>query len=75
MTEEQKFILAELVLEDLAIIGQENQPIRIGLDLTMVDHQLVKVGETAFNLAVARSKDKVVIPYRIIIRQSIKHLT
>ncbi|WP_141651596.1 hypothetical protein [Paenibacillus sp. Mc5Re-14] len=58
MTEEQKFILAELVLEDLAIIGQENQPIRIGLDLTMVDHQLVKVGETAFNLAVARSKHR-----------------
>ncbi|MNJ57162.1 Catabolite control protein B [compost metagenome] len=56
---------------DLAIIGQENQPVGIGLQLSTVDHQLVKVGEQAFDLAVEKSKDKVEIAYRIIERQSI----
>lgn len=59
------------VPEDLAIIGQENQPVGIGLRLSTVDHQLVKVGEQAFDLSIAKSKDKVEIPYHIIIRQSI----
>lgn len=56
---------------DLAIIGQENQPIGIALRLSTVDHQLVKVGEQAFDLAIEKSKDKVEIPYRIIERYSI----
>ncbi|WP_435170243.1 LacI family DNA-binding transcriptional regulator [Paenibacillus glycanilyticus] len=59
------------VPEDLAIIGQENQPVGIGLGLTTVDHQLVKVGEQAFDLIVEKSRDKIEIPYHIIIRQSI----
>ncbi|WP_127529371.1 LacI family DNA-binding transcriptional regulator [Paenibacillus kobensis] len=58
------------VPEDLAIIGQENQPVGIGLGLSTVDHQLVKVGEHAFDLAIGKSKDKVEIPYQIILRQS-----
>lgn len=56
---------------DLAIFGQENQPVGIGLQLSTVDHQLVKVGEQAFDLAIEKSKDKVEIPYRIIERHSI----
>ncbi|WP_040952252.1 LacI family DNA-binding transcriptional regulator [Gorillibacterium massiliense] len=56
--------------EDLAIIGQENQPVGIGLRLSTVDHQLVKVGEQAFDLTIEKSKDKVEIPYRLIMRQS-----
>ncbi|MBX4147184.1 LacI family DNA-binding transcriptional regulator [Paenibacillus lautus] len=59
------------VPEDLAIIGQENQPVGIGLRLSTVDHQLVKVGEQAFDLTIKKSKDKVEIPYHIIVRQSI----
>ena len=55
----------------LAIIGQENQPVGIGLRLSTVDHQLVKVGEQAFDLTIKKSKDKVEIPYHIIVRQSI----
>lgn len=34
--------------KDLEIIGQENQPVEIGLRLSTVDHQFVKVGEEAF---------------------------
>ncbi|MNI51583.1 hypothetical protein D3C73_1063150 [compost metagenome] len=56
--------------DDLAIIGQENQPVGIGLGLTTVDHRLVQVGEQAFNLAIHKSTDKVEIPYRVIVRQS-----
>ncbi|SMG22976.1 LacI family DNA-binding transcriptional regulator [Paenibacillus aquistagni] len=59
------------VPEDLAIIGQENQPVGIGLQLSTVDHQLVKVGEQAFDLAIEKSMEKVEIPYRIIKRPSI----
>lgn len=59
------------VPKDLAIIGQENQPVGIGLRLSTVDHQLVKVGESAFDLAIGKSRDKVEIPYHIIVRQSI----
>lgn len=59
------------VPEDLTIIGQENQPVGIGLGLSTVDHQLVKVGEQAFDLTIQKSKDKVKIPYHIIVRQSI----
>lgn len=59
------------VPEDLAIIGQENQPVGIGLRLSTVDHQLVKVGEQAFDLTIKKSKDKIEIPYNIIVRQSI----
>lgn len=58
------------VPEDLAIIGQENQPVGIGLQLSTVDHQLVKVGEQAFDLLIGKSKEKVEVPYRIITRQS-----
>ncbi|MNP64520.1 Catabolite control protein A [compost metagenome] len=59
------------VPEDLAIIGQENQPVGVGLQLSTVDHQLVKVGEQAFDLAIKKSNEKTEIPYRIIVRQSI----
>ncbi|MFD0589294.1 LacI family DNA-binding transcriptional regulator [Paenibacillus sp. GCM10027627] len=59
------------VPEDLAIIGQENQPIGIGLSLSTVNHQLVRVGEQAFDLATEKSRDKIEIPYQIILRQSI----
>jgi DNA-binding LacI/PurR family transcriptional regulator len=59
-----------LVPDDLAIIGQENQPVGIGLGLTTVDHRLVQVGEHAFNLAIHKSTDKIEIPYRVIVRQS-----
>ncbi|MCM3039572.1 LacI family DNA-binding transcriptional regulator [Paenibacillus motobuensis] len=58
------------VPEDLAIIGQENQPVGIGLSLSTVDHQLVKVGEQAFDLTINRSKDKIEIPYQIIVRHT-----
>ncbi|MFS0838443.1 substrate-binding domain-containing protein [Paenibacillus sp. 1P03SA] len=58
------------VPDDLAIIGQENQPVEVGLGLTTVDHRLVQVGEQAFNLVIQKSTDKVEIPYRIIERQS-----
>lgn len=57
--------------DDLAILGQENQPIGVGMDLSTVDHQLVKVGEQAFNLAIGKSKEKIRIPYQIIQRSSI----
>ena len=56
------------VPEDLAIIGQENQPVGIGLGISTVDHQLMKVGEQAFDLTIEKSKDKVEIPYHIIVR-------
>lgn len=59
------------VPDDLAIIGQENQPVGIGLGLSTVDHQLVKVGEQAFDLVIENSQNKVEIPYHIIVRQSI----
>ncbi|MDQ0089084.1 DNA-binding LacI/PurR family transcriptional regulator [Paenibacillus anaericanus] len=57
--------------DDLAIIGQENQPIGIALDFSSVDHQLIKVGEQAFDLVIQKSRQKVNIPYRIIHRSSI----
>lgn len=56
--------------DDLAIIGQENQPVGIELQLSTVDHQLIKVGEKAFDLIIEKSKAKIEIPYRIILRQS-----
>ncbi|RCX20634.1 LacI family transcriptional regulator [Fontibacillus phaseoli] len=56
---------------DLVIIGQENQPVGVGLDLSSLDHQLVKVGEQAFDLAMAKSKAKVETPYKLILRSSI----
>lgn len=59
------------VPDDLAIIGQENQPVGIGLGLSTVDHKLVKVGEQAFDLVIENSQNKVKIPYHIIVRQSI----
>jgi len=59
------------VPEDLAIFGQENQPVGVGLHLSTVDHQLVLVGEKAFDLTIEKSSDKVEIPYQIIVRQSI----
>ncbi|WP_339265357.1 LacI family DNA-binding transcriptional regulator [Paenibacillus sp. FSL R5-0470] len=59
------------VPNDLAIIGQENQPVGIGLGLSTVDHQLVKVGEEAFDLTIDSSNNKVEIPYHIIVRHSI----
>ncbi|OAB38287.1 LacI family transcriptional regulator [Paenibacillus macquariensis subsp. defensor] len=59
------------VPQDLAIMGQENQPIGVGLGLTSVDHQLIKVGEQAFELIIHKSQHKIEIPYRIIHRSSI----
>ncbi|MCR8842341.1 LacI family DNA-binding transcriptional regulator [Paenibacillus sp. SC116] len=56
---------------DLAIIGQENQPIGIGLGITTVDHQLTKVGEQACELIINKSNQKVLIPYQIIQRTSV----
>ncbi|WP_066193501.1 MULTISPECIES: LacI family DNA-binding transcriptional regulator [Gracilibacillus] len=55
---------------DVAIIGQENQPVGIGLGLSTVDHQLTKIGEQALNLVIHRSKEKVNIPYQMVERQS-----
>ncbi|MEK3887867.1 LacI family DNA-binding transcriptional regulator [Bacillus sp. FSL K6-3431] len=55
---------------DLAILGQENQPIGVGLGLSSVDHQLIKVGEQAFDLIINKSRDKINIPYTIIHRLS-----
>ncbi|MCL6456527.1 MAG: LacI family DNA-binding transcriptional regulator [Gorillibacterium sp.] len=59
------------VPEDLAIMGQENQPIGVALGLSSVDHQLVKVGEHAFQLLIDKSREKIKIPYRINHRLSI----
>lgn len=59
------------VPDDLAIIGQENQPIGIGLGLSTVDHQLTKIGEQACSLVIKKSKEKVKIPYRIVERDSL----
>ncbi|QQZ08968.1 LacI family DNA-binding transcriptional regulator [Heyndrickxia vini] len=56
---------------DLAILGQENQPIGVALDLSSVDHQLIKVGEQAFELTVQKSRRNIEIPYKIIERSSI----
>jgi DNA-binding LacI/PurR family transcriptional regulator len=56
---------------DLAIIGQANQPIGIGMGISTVDHQLTKVGEQACSLVINKSRDKVKIPYRIIERDSV----
>mgnify|MGYP001038976061 CR=1 FL=1 len=56
---------------DLAIIGQENQPIGIGMGISTVDHQLTKIGEQACSLVIKKSKEKVKIPYRIVERESI----
>jgi len=59
------------VPDDLAILGQENQPIGIGMGISSVDHQLIKVGEQAFDLVINKSRQKIQIPYRIIERSSI----
>lgn len=59
------------VPDDLAIIGQENQPVGIGLGLTTVDHQLTKIGEQACHLMINKLKEKIEIPYRIIERDSV----
>lgn len=56
---------------DIAIIGQENQPIGIGMGISTVDHQLTKVGEQACSLVIKKSKEKVKIPYRILERDSV----
>lgn len=56
---------------DLAIIGQENQPIGIGMGISTVDHQLTKVGEQACSLVIKKSREKVKIPYRIVKRNSV----
>lgn len=57
--------------DDLALIGQENQPIGIGLGITSVDHQLTKVGEHACNLIINKSNHKIKIPFHIIERYSV----
>ncbi|OAB44787.1 LacI family transcriptional regulator [Paenibacillus glacialis] len=59
------------VPHDIAIMGQENQPIGVGLGLSSVDHQLIKVGEQAFDLIMSKLKHKIEIPYQIIHRSSI----
>jgi len=56
---------------DLAVIGQENQPSGSVLGITTVDHQLTKVGEEAFKLILNRSQEKVKVPYFIIERDSV----
>ncbi|TVX93482.1 LacI family DNA-binding transcriptional regulator [Paenibacillus agilis] len=56
---------------DLAVIGQENQPIGVGLGITTVDHQLTKVGEQACELIICKSNQKLQIPYQIIQRSSV----
>ncbi|PEJ48486.1 MULTISPECIES: LacI family DNA-binding transcriptional regulator [unclassified Bacillus (in: firmicutes)] len=56
---------------DLAIIGQENQPIGIGMGISTVDHQLMKVGAQACDLVINKSTEKVKIPYRIVERDSV----
>ncbi|WP_042148442.1 LacI family DNA-binding transcriptional regulator [Paucisalibacillus sp. EB02] len=56
---------------DLAIIGQENQPIGVGMGISTVDHQLMKVGEQACSLAIKKSREKVKIPYHIVERDSV----
>lgn len=56
---------------DLAIIGQENQPIGIGMGISTVDHQLTKIGEQACSLVIRKSREKVKIPYRIVERDSV----
>lgn len=57
--------------KDLAIIGQENQPVGIALNLATVDHHLVSIGEQAFDLLIGKSKTKIEVPYELIIRPSI----
>ena len=59
------------VPDDIAILGQENQPIGVGMGISSVDHQLIKVGEQAFDLVINKSRQKIQIPYRIIERSSI----
>ncbi|GGB60902.1 LacI family DNA-binding transcriptional regulator [Virgibacillus dakarensis] len=56
---------------DLALLGQENQPMGVAFGISTVDHQLIKVGEQAFQLAIEKSKQKIKIPYQIIHRSSI----
>lgn len=56
---------------DLAIIGQGNQPIGIGMGISTVDHQLTKIGEQACSLVMKKSREKVKIPYRILERDSL----
>lgn len=58
------------VPNDLAIIGQENQPIGVGMGFSSVDHQLIKVGEQAFDLIINKSRQKIKVPYKIIHRSS-----
>jgi len=59
------------VPDDIAILGQENQPIGVGMGISSVDHQLIKVGEQAFDLVINKSRQKIQTPYRIIERSSI----
>jgi DNA-binding LacI/PurR family transcriptional regulator len=58
------------VPEDLAIIGQENQPIGVGLGISSVNHQLFQVGEQACDLIIHKSNQKIEIPYQLIQRTS-----
>ncbi|MDQ0178246.1 LacI family DNA-binding transcriptional regulator [Bacillus chungangensis] len=57
--------------DNLAIIGQENQPVGVALGLSTVDHQLIKVGEQACELIINKSRQKIKIPYKMIHRFSI----
>ncbi|WP_054949738.1 LacI family DNA-binding transcriptional regulator [Numidum massiliense] len=59
------------VPDDLAILGQENQQIGIGMGISTVNHQLIKVGERAFDLSTHKSQQKIEIPYTIIERSSV----
>ena len=45
--------------------------IGIGMGISTVDHQLTKIGEQACSLVIAKSSEKVTIPYRIVERDSI----
>ncbi|API91653.1 LacI family transcriptional regulator [Virgibacillus pantothenticus] len=56
--------------EEVAIVGQENQPIGEALGITTVNHRLSALGAQAFELAVNRTLDKIEIPYEIIQRSS-----
>ncbi|MGE8206514.1 LacI family DNA-binding transcriptional regulator [Heyndrickxia sp. NPDC080065] len=56
--------------KDVSILGQENQPMGVGMNISTVDHQLIKAGECACDLIIDKSKQKIKIPFRIIERQS-----
>ncbi|MBC1419414.1 LacI family DNA-binding transcriptional regulator [Listeria fleischmannii] len=59
------------VPEDIAILGQENLPIGLVLELTTLDHHLKKMGETAFSIFYSKEIRKERIAHELIIRKSV----